>query len=117
MNKPNKIKRLIDKDKYLKIQSEMNILVMNLVKYPPPKEKIGEIIDVYSGMSTIMVQTVLGKNISKVEVRTAHFDALRRQGYTEDELNEMADNLDEAERIEAEIDGHIQSETDKSRGK
>ena len=117
MNKQNKIKRVIDKDKYLKIQSDMNILVMNLIKYPPEEEHIGTIIDIYSGMSTMVVQTVLGDNISKKEVRDAHFDALRRKGYTEEELDKMANNLDEQEKIESEIDGHIQSETDRLRGK
>ena len=117
MNKPNKIKRVIDKDMYLQIQSDINLLVLDLLKYPPEEKDINRIINIYSGMSTLIVQTVLGNNISKEETRAAHFDALRRKGYTEEELNKMANNLDKEERIESEIDGHIQSETDRLRGK
>ena len=86
----------VNKTKFLTVIANINVLVMNLIKFPADKEQRRSLANIYADFSTELIDLVLRDECTREEMNKFMKKALLNIGYTAESVNEMMDSANSA---------------------
>ena len=98
-NKSKKYKHIttrVNKTKFLTVIANINVLVMNLIKFPAEKPQRRLLANIYADFSTELIDLVLRDECTREEMNDFMKKALLDIGYTAESVNEMMDSVNSA---------------------
>ena len=84
----------INKTRFLKIVADINVLVMNLIKFPTTKEHRKDLADIYAHFATNLIEVILKDECTKEEMNKHMKKAMIRIGYNEKMVDEMLTEIE-----------------------
>lgn len=98
-NKSKKYKHIttrVNKTKFLTVVANINVLVMNLIKFPTDKEQRKYLANIYADFSTELIDLVLRDECTREEMNKFMKKALLDIGYSPESVNEMMNSANSA---------------------